>query len=130
MEHEAHHSHTSDEFATAPGAEAVVTLTEKAVEMAKEARAREGLGDDSGLRVGVIGGGCSGFQYSLGFEPAPKADDQVIEQGGIRLFVDSMSVQYLKGITIDYVSGLHGAGFKFLNPNATRTCGCGSSFSA
>ncbi|HVN87837.1 MAG TPA: iron-sulfur cluster insertion protein ErpA [Candidatus Binatia bacterium] len=107
-----------------------VTLTEKAIEMVKQALAREGLGNDYGLRVGVVGGGCSGFQYSLNFDNQVKEDDEVIDQGGVRLFVEGMSVQYLKGITIDYVAGLHGAGFKFLNPNATRTCGCGSSFSA
>ncbi len=113
----------------APAAGAAVSLTESAAEMAKVAMQREGL-QEAGLRVAVVGGGCSGFQYSLGFDGAARSDDTVIEQHGIRLFVDSTSLQYLKGVTIDYVNGLHGAGFKFLNPNATRTCGCGSSFSA
>jgi iron-sulfur cluster assembly accessory protein len=114
----------------ASAAQDLLTVTPKAVAMVKEALAREGLGDDYGLRVGVVGGGCSGFQYSLNFDNQVNEDDQVLELGGVRLLVDSMSTQYLKGVTIDYVSSLHGAGFKFLNPNASRTCGCGSSFSA
>lgn len=119
----------SHQTGAAPG-EPLVTLTPKAIEMVKETLAREGLGSDYGLRVGVVGGGCSGFQYSLNFDNQAKEDDQIIEVGGVRLFIDSMSVQYLQGVTIDHVSSLHGAGFKFLNPNANRTCGCGSSFSA
>jgi iron-sulfur cluster assembly accessory protein len=107
----------------------VLTLTESAAEMAKAAMQREGL-KDVGLRVSVVGGGCSGFQYSLNFDQTPRPDDAVFEQNGVRMFVDSTSAQYLQGVTIDYVSGLHGAGFKFINPNASRTCGCGSSFSA
>jgi iron-sulfur cluster insertion protein len=107
-----------------------VQLTESAAQMAKAAIQREGLGADHGLRVAVVGGGCSGFQYSLSFEAEARPDDTVVEQHGVRLFVDATSAPYLKGMTIDYVSGLHGAGFKFINPNATRTCGCGSSFSA
>ncbi|HUI25349.1 MAG TPA: iron-sulfur cluster insertion protein ErpA [Candidatus Kryptonia bacterium] len=128
MDHQAHEASRTDPSIseTSP----IVALTEKAVEMVKQGLVREGLGSDYGLRVGVVGGGCSGFQYSLNFDNQIKPDDQVIEQNGVRVFVDEMSVQYLAGITIDYVSGLHGAGFKFLNPNASRTCGCGSSFSA
>ncbi len=114
---------------TATDREALLQLTEAAVEKVKAAMQREGL-TEHGLRVSVVGGGCSGFQYSLGFDSTARADDTVIEQGGVRLYVDSTSAQYLHGMTIDYVTGLHGAGFKFLNPNATRTCGCGSSFSA
>jgi iron-sulfur cluster assembly accessory protein len=104
-------------------------LTERAAQMAKAAMEREGLKDAS-LRVSVVGGGCSGFQYSLGFDSTRRPDDTVIEEHGVRMLLDSTSAQYLRGTTIDYVSGLHGAGFKFTNPNATRTCGCGSSFSA
>lgn len=104
-------------------------LTEAAAEMAKTAMRRDGV-VGHGLRVAVVGGGCSGFQYSLSFDREPRPDDTVTEQNGVRLFVDAMSAQYLQGTIIDYVSGLHGAGFKFINPNATRTCGCGSSFSA
>jgi iron-sulfur cluster assembly accessory protein len=107
--------------------EAPVQLTDKAVEMAKKALAKDGL-EGWALRVGVVGGGCSGFSYSMSFDQTPKADDVIFEVGGLKVFVDEPSVQYLRGMTVDYVSGLHGAGFKFLNPNATRTCGCGSSF--
>ena len=104
-------------------------LTEAAAEQAKVAMEREGL-RNAALRVSVVGGGCSGFQYSLGFDTNQQADDAVLVQHGVRILVDASSVQYLQGTIIDFVSGLHGAGFKFINPNATRTCGCGSSFSA
>ncbi len=106
-----------------------LTLTESAAEMARAAMQREGR-SDAALRVAVVGGGCSGFQYNLGFDDTPRADDTVIEQHGVRMLVDATSLQYLQGTVIDYVQGLHGAGFKFINPNASRTCGCGSSFSA
>jgi iron-sulfur cluster assembly accessory protein len=105
----------------------IVTLTDKAVEMVKVAMERDGAAG-GGLRVGVVGGGCSGFQYNLSFEPQPGGDDLVFEQGGVKIFVDPASQPHLQGMTLDYVVGLHGAGFKFVNPNATRTCGCGSSF--
>jgi iron-sulfur cluster assembly accessory protein len=108
-------------------AQPVVTLTEKASEMVKVAMERDGA-SGYGLRVGVVGGGCSGFQYNLSFEERPGPDDTVFEQGGVTVFVDQASQPHLLGMTLDYVTGLHGAGFKFLNPNATRTCGCGSSF--
>jgi iron-sulfur cluster insertion protein len=106
-----------------------ITLTEKAVTKVKEIREAEGLGEQ-GLRVRVIGGGCSGFSYDLFFEDEVSDVDQTFESHGIKLYVDMMSFQYLEGVEIDYVEGLHGAGFKFLNPNAKSTCGCGSSFSA
>ncbi len=109
--------------------EATLTLTASAAEMARAAMAREGATGQA-LRVSVVGGGCSGFQYNLAFDAAVHADDVVSEQHGVRVVVDSTSLQYLRGVTVDYVHGLHGAGFKFVNPNATRTCGCGSSFSA
>jgi iron-sulfur cluster assembly accessory protein len=105
-----------------------IVLTAKAVEMVKDAIAREGL-EGHGIRVGVQGGGCSGFQYSMDFEKEPRGDDLVFEQEGVKLYVDPMSSMYLQGVTIDYVVGLQGAGFKFDNPNAKSTCGCGSSFS-
>jgi iron-sulfur cluster assembly accessory protein len=110
------------------GMEGFLVLTPKAVEMVKDAMQREGL-QGYGIRVGVMGGGCSGFQYSMDFEQEAKEGDVSIAQDGITLFVDSMSSMYLQGVTIDYVEGLHGAGFKFNNPNAKSTCGCGSSFS-
>ncbi len=105
-----------------------LSLTDKAVSKVREIREAEGLGEQ-GLRVRVIGGGCSGFTYDLFFEDEISDLDQTFESGGIKLYVDMMSFQYLEGVEIDYVEGLHGAGFKFLNPNAKSTCGCGSSFS-
>ncbi len=105
-----------------------VALTAKAVEMVKDAMQREGL-SGYGIRVGVMGGGCAGFQYSMDFEKDAHEGDLTFEQEGIRLYVDPMSSMYLQGVTIDYVVGLQGAGFKFNNPNARTTCGCGSSFS-
>ena len=108
--------------------ESPITLTAKAVEMVKDAIQREGLAG-WGIRVGVVGGGCSGFQYSMDFEQEPKDGDMTFEQDGVRLYVDPMSSMYLQGVTVDYVVGLQGAGFKFTNPNARNTCGCGASFS-
>jgi iron-sulfur cluster assembly accessory protein len=105
-----------------------VLLTPKAVEMVKDAMQREGLGG-YGIRIGVMGGGCAGFQYSMDFEQAAKDGDVTFEQDGVKLYVDPMSSMYLQGVTVDYVVGLQGAGFKFVNPNAKTTCGCGSSFS-
>lgn len=105
----------------------VVRLTEKAVEMLKVARQREGV-PDHGLRVGVTGGGCSGLQYQLSFAEKPSEGDTIIEADGVQVFIDAASAAHIRGMTLDYVSGLHGAGFKFLNPNAVRTCGCGTSF--
>ena len=110
------------------GMEAPVRLTPKAVEMVKDAIEREGL-QGYGIRVGVVGGGCSGFQYSMDFENGAKDGDLSFEQDGVRLFIDPMSTMYLQNVTVDYVVGLQGAGFKFTNPNAKTTCGCGSSFS-
>jgi iron-sulfur cluster assembly accessory protein len=111
-----------------PVATSPISLTAKAVEMVRDAMTRENL-QDYGIRVGVVGGGCSGFQYSMDFENTPRDGDQVFDQAGVKLFVDPMSSMYLQGVTIDYVVGLQGAGFKFVNPNARNTCGCGQSFS-
>lgn len=106
-----------------------IRLTDKAAEKVREIREAEGLGEQ-GLRVRVIGGGCSGFSYDLFFEDEVTDLDTRYESHGIPLYVDMMSFQYLEGVEIDYVESLHGAGFKFSNPNAKSTCGCGSSFSA
>lgn len=106
-----------------------VKLTPKAVEMIAKMHAREGLSPEQGLRIGVVGGGCSGFQYSLNFD-TEKEGDRVAAFEGIRVLIDEISLPYIAGTTLDYVEGLHGAGFKFDNPRASRTCGCGSSFSA
>jgi iron-sulfur cluster assembly accessory protein len=83
----------------------------------------------SGLRVAVVGGGCSGFQYQMAFENNSNGMDQVFEFDGLKVFVDQMSAMYLDGVSIDYVETLEGSGFKFSNPNVKSTCGCGSSFS-
>jgi iron-sulfur cluster insertion protein len=107
----------------------MLTLTPKAAEKVLEIRQAEGLAGQ-GLRVRVIGGGCSGFSYDLFFEDQVTEMDQTFESHGIPLYIDMMSFQYLEGTEIDYVEGLHGAGFKFINPQAKSTCGCGSSFSA
>lgn len=112
---------------TAPPTTPPITLTEKAAEMVKAAMAKEGA-HALGLRIGVLGGGCSGFQYHLSFEAQAGAADAIFEQNGVTIFVDAASQPHLDGMTLDYITGLHGAGFKFLNPNASRTCGCGSSF--
>jgi len=113
---------------TTPETLSPVTLTPKAVEMVKITREQEGMDASYGLRVAVMGGGCSGFQYALDFEQEPRETDTVMEVDGLQVFVDPVSSRYLDGVTIDYVFGMHGAGFKFENPRATGTCGCGSSF--
>ncbi len=106
-----------------------IALTPRAVEMVLAAIEQEGL-TGHGIRIGVAGGGCSGFQYTMDFEKETRDGDVVVEQtGGLKLYVDPMSAMYLQGVTVDYVQGLQGAGFKFINPNAKNTCGCGSSFS-
>lgn len=106
-------------------------LTETAAaEIKKFMASEEGLPETSGLRVRVVPGGCSGFQYSLNIEEASRQGDHVMDQNGVRLFIDMFSAQYLNGVKIDYVSGVMGSGFTFTNPNATGGCGCGSSFTA
>jgi iron-sulfur cluster insertion protein len=83
----------------------------------------------TGLRVGVRGGGCSGFSYFLEFAESSAEGDRELESHGVKLFIDRKSYLYLMGTEVDYVDGLHESGFKFSNPNAKRTCGCGESFS-
>jgi iron-sulfur cluster assembly protein len=84
----------------------------------------------AGLRIAVQGGGCSGMQYSLALEAAARDGDVVVERDGIKLFVDPFSAPMLTGVTVDFLDGMDGSGFKFDNPNATQSCGCGKSFSA
>lgn len=115
---------SSEQAETGP----VLQLTETAAEMVKVSMQREGL-ENYALRVSVVGGGCSGMQYSLNFDNVVGADDAVVEQHGVRVVVNAASAPHLAGTTIDYIKSLHGAGFKFINPKASRTCGCGSSFS-
>jgi iron-sulfur cluster assembly accessory protein len=105
-----------------------VTITSKAVEMVKITREQEGIDPGFGLRVAVRGGGCSGFEYALDFENQARPNDLCYDQDGLTLYVDAVSARYLNGTSIDYVLGATGAGFKFNNPNAVGTCGCGSSF--
>ena len=104
-----------------------VLLTAKAVEMVKEAMAAEKL-DGYALRVFIQGGGCSGFQYGLDFDKEPKANDFEMYFGDLRVLIDPVSAMHLEGTEVDYVMGTSGAGFKFNNPGAKSTCGCGSSF--
>ena len=105
-----------------------VTLTPKAAEMVRITREQEGIDASHGLRVAVRGGGCSGFEYALDFEKEARENDWVYETNGLTLYVDAVSARYLQGTSIDYVLGMQGAGFKFINPKATGTSGCGSSF--
>ncbi len=108
----------------------MINVTAIAAEKIEELLAEEGK-PSAGLRVFVQGGGCSGFQYGLMIEDgAPTADvDKIVESNGVRLFVDPISVRYLKGAEVDFVDNLSGGGFTIKNPNAKSTCGCGSSFS-
>lgn len=101
-----------------------------AVEIKKFMTSEEGLPETAGLRVRVVPGGCSGFQYSLNIEEESRQGDFVLDEKGVRLFVDMFSAQYLNGVQIDYVTNVMGSGFTFTNPNATGSCGCGSSFTA
>lgn len=104
-----------------------ITLTDSAVAKLTELLAEEG--DEQALRVAVTGGGCSGFQYALGFDNEVHEDDQILEQGGVKVVVDEISIQYLQGASIDFQDGLQGKGFAIENPNSTGSCGCGQSFS-
>ena len=107
----------------------MVTVTDMAVSEVKKFLASEGLKEEvAGLRVRVLPGGCSGYQYSLDVEEAPAQTDTVIESNGLKVFIDPFSQQFLSGVEIDYVSTVMGSGFTFKNPNATGGCGCGSSF--
>jgi iron-sulfur cluster assembly accessory protein len=105
-----------------------VNLTDKGAEKVREFLQSQGLVDESaGLRVGVRGGGCSGFQYQLAFDEM-RDGDAVFEDHGLRLLVDNQSLPYVDGSTVDYVDSLQGAGFQVNNPNVVAACGCGSSF--
>ena len=121
-------AHAHEHAAPKPQGGGPLVLTDLAIEHFRAVMAKENLGPQTGVRVSVASGGCSGMSYSLGFESEARPDDEVREQGGLRLFIDKESAPYLAGVTIDYVVGLHREGFKFINPNAARTCGCGESF--
>jgi len=111
---------------SAPGG-GFVNVTARAVEALREALAAEGPEADLGVRLAVVGGGCSGLQYELEIDQR-RPTDTVVEAEGVSLLLDPKSAIYLKGITLDYQDGLRGKGFSFSNPNATNTCGCGESF--
>jgi iron-sulfur cluster assembly accessory protein len=108
----------------------MVTVTENAAAKIKELMAQEPEGEISVLRIAVQGGGCSGFQYALGFDRGPQDGDNEVEMHGVRVVVDPFSAPYLVGSEIDFVDALMGAGFAINNPNVQAACGCGSSFQA
>jgi iron-sulfur cluster assembly accessory protein len=105
-----------------------VSLTPNAISKVKEIMAQQNP-VPTGLRVGVVGGGCSGFSYSMSFENGAGMMDKVFDMEGLKVYVDATSLMYLNQCIVDYVETLEGAGFKFENPNVKSTCGCGSSFS-
>ena len=113
---------TTPEVKAAP-----ISLTPNAIAKVKGIMAQQNPAP-VGLRVGVVGGGCSGFSYSLQFDTSAGMMDKVFDMDGLRVFVDATSIMYLNGCRVDYVETLEGAGFKFENPNVKSTCGCGSSF--
>lgn len=106
----------------------LVSVTEKALQQIRAIQAQETPAAENGLRLAVIGGGCSGLSYKIEFS-APKERDNVLTYGEVRIFIDPKSSIYLKGIVLDFQDGLNGKGFVFENPNAKNTCGCGESFS-
>ena len=118
----------SKEESQVEGTQELVKLSLQAAEKVKAIRAEEKIEDGYGLRLKVMGGGCSGFSYDLFFDQ-PQDTDQIFESQGIRMVCDQMSLMYLAGTEIDYVESVQGSGFKFTNPNVKSTCGCGSSFS-
>ena len=105
-----------------------INMTPTAVAKVKEIMAQQNP-VPAGLRVGVVGGGCSGFSYSMSFENGAGMMDKVVDVEGLKVYIDATSMMYLNGCIVDYVETLEGAGFKFENPNVKTTCGCGSSFS-
>jgi len=107
----------------------MITLTENA----QKAISRFITGAETpveGLRISVTGGGCSGMQYGMALEEAAKTDDTVVEVGSLKIFIDPLSAPMLNGVTVDFLDSMDGSGFKFENPNASASCGCGNSFSA
>jgi iron-sulfur cluster assembly protein len=108
--------------------ETLVSLTPTAAEKIRELMAEDPDGQSSVLRVAIQGGGCSGFQYGLGFDAGPVDDDETLELHGVTVVIDPYSAPYLRGATIDFLSGIEESGFKIDNPNASASCGCGHSF--
>ena len=107
----------------------MIQMTDRATEKVREILDTQEP-KPAGLRISVVGGGCSGFSYSMAFENTPNMLDKTYNYGGLKVFVDQASLLYLEGAEVDYVETLEGSGFKFNNPNVKSTCGCGSSFSA
>ncbi len=105
-----------------------VLITSKALSEVKNIKEQNTIPQDYGLRLGIKGGGCSGMSYTLGFDAASRENDIIMSVEDVSIFIDSKSLFYLMGITLDYSDGLTGRGFTFNNPNASKTCGCGSSF--
>jgi iron-sulfur cluster assembly protein len=106
-------------------------VTERAIKRIRTAMEKEGVSpSEGGLRLGVMGGGCSGLSYSIKFDTRPRERDRIYEFDGVRVFVDPKSFVYLHGMTLDYEETLMRQGFNFINPNSSRSCGCGSSFSS
>ena len=106
----------------------MINVTEKAKEHVMNLRQKDGYGEDFNIRVSVEGGGCSGLMYDLKFDNQTTPADHVFEDKGVKILVDKKSLLYLAGTTLDFSDGLNGKGFQFINPNASRTCGCGESF--
>ena len=119
---------TAPEVVNAPASTAPVVLTPSAIAKVKEIMSTQDP-VPAGLRIGVVGGGCSGFQYSMSFENAAGMMDKVVRFDDLKVFIDATSAMYLNGCQVDYVETLEAAGFKFENPQVKSTCGCGSSFS-
>jgi iron-sulfur cluster assembly protein len=116
--------------ATSAAPQLGIQVTEKAIKRIRAALAKEGISpQDGGLRLGVIGGGCSGLSYSIKFDTQPRERDRIFTFDGVRVFIDPKSFIYLHGMTVDYEETLMRQGFTFTNPNSSRSCGCGSSFS-
>lgn len=107
----------------------MVTVSEQAKNKILDLKRSEGKSSDDGIRVSVEGGGCSGLMYDLAFDATQQESDHVFEDQGVKIYVDKKSLLYLIGTQLDYSDGLNGKGFQFKNPNASRTCGCGESFS-
>lgn len=121
---------TATESTTAAAAKGIA-VTEKAIARIRSAMAKEGISpEQGGLRLGVQGGGCSGLSYNIRFDTQPRERDRIFQFGGVRVFVDPKSFIYLHGMTLDYQETLMQQGFVFVNPQATKSCGCGTSFSA
>jgi iron-sulfur cluster assembly protein len=120
---------TKSAAAVGPAAQSL-QVTDRAVNRIRVAMEKEGVSPtEGGLRLGVMGGGCSGLSYSIKFDTRPRERDRIYEFDGVRVFVDPKSFVYLHGMTLDYEETLMRQGFNFINPNSSRSCGCGSSFS-